>query len=406
MNSEHSKAGARVRRVLLVLLAVAAVGGLVMIWMPEPIAVDTAQVRRAPLQTTVDEDGVTRVKDRYVVSAPLLGNLARIDLDAGDPVQPGSLLARLLPLAPPLLDTRSRAQAEGRVAAAAAARRQANAAVERVRTALEFATREAARQRGLTGTGAAAERAVERAELEERTLREDLASAEFGARVAEYELQVAQAALGRLERPRSSAADEAEVEITSPVGGRVLRVIQRSEGAVQPGTPLIEVGDPAALEIVVDVLTSDAVHIESGAPVSIERWGGPQALRAHVRLIEPSAFTRVSALGVEEQRVNVVIDLDDPHATWAALGDGYRVEARIVTWQAGDVLGVPSSALFRHGEHWAVFAVSDGRAHIRDVEIGAQNGQRAQITRGLGEGERVIEYPSDRVADGERVEMR
>lgn len=394
------------RRLLLVVLALAAVAGLVLIWMPEPIAVDTAEVRRAPLQTTVDEDGVTRVKDRYVVSAPLLGNLARIDLDAGDPVQPGAVLARLLPLAPPLLDTRSRAQAEARVAAAAAARRQAHAGVDRGRTALEFAQREAVRQRGLTGSGAAAERAVERAELEERTLREDLASAEFGARVADYELQVAQATLGRLERPRVPALEEAEVEITSPVGGRVLRVIQRSEGAVQPGTQLLEVGDPAALEIVVDVLTSDAVHIESGAPVVIEHWGGAQALRGHVRLIEPSAFTRVSALGVEEQRVNVVVDLDDPHATWAALGDGYRVEARIVTWQQADVLGVPSSALFRHGERWAVFAIADGRARIRQVEVGAQNGQRAQITRGLSQGERVVVYPSDRVADGVRVQAR
>jgi HlyD family secretion protein len=190
------------------------------------------------------------------------------------------------------------------------------------------------------------------------------------------------------------------------VGGRVLRVIQRNEGAVQLGTQLLEIGDPAALEIVVDVLTSDAVHIESGAAVSIEHWGGDRALRGHVRLVEPSAFTRVSALGVEEQRVNVVVDLDDPHKVWAALGDGYRVEARIVTWQQADVLSIPSSALFRHGERWAVFAVAEGRAHIRDVEVGAQNGTRAQITGGLAEHDRVVIYPSDRVHDDARVEPR
>ena len=224
--------------------------------------------------------------------------------------------------------------------------------------------------------------------------------------MADHELQVAQATLGRIDKPRGKHEAEPEVEITSPVRGRVLRVIQESEGAVQPGTPLLEIGDPTALEIVVDVLTSDAVAIQPGAPATIERWGGAQALPAHVRLIEPSAFTRVSALGVEEQRVNVVIDLDAPHATWSALGDGYRVEAAIEVWNGNDVLSVPASAVFRRGEGWAVFQVKDGKALVKSVAIGRQNAEREQITRGLQAGDQVIVHPSDRVADGARVEAR
>ena len=403
---EHRPRTVRIRRwigaVLVVLAAVAAVA----IWRPRPIEVDVAQAQRGPLQVTIDEDGLTRVKSRYVVSAPLLGNLARIELDAGDAVEPGALLARILPLEPPLLDTRSRAQAGARVSAANAARRQARAAVERVRTSLEFARRETQRQRSLRTTGAAAEHTVERAEVDEHTLQQDLASAEFGARVADYEQQVAEAAFGRLVHPPARDQNEPEVEVASPVAGRVLRVIQQSEGAVQPGTPLLEVGDPAALEIVVDVLTNDAVQVEVGSAVFIERWGGPQTLHGHVRLVEPSAFTRVSALGVEEQRVNVVIDLDEPHTVWSALGDGYRVEARIVIWQQQNVLTVPSSALFRLGDRWAVFAVVDGRARATEVGIGQQNGERTQITRGIDAGQRVVVYPSERVTDGAHVEGR
>jgi HlyD family secretion protein len=398
--------GALVRRGLLVLAALAVVAGFVVVWQPDPIMVDLATARRGPMRVTIDEDGRTRVKDRYLVSAPLLGNLARIELHPGDAVEPGKVLARIVPLEPPLLDERTRAQAEGRVAAAGAARNQAHATIDRVRTSLAYAQKESERQRALIGSGASAPRAAERAELEERSLSEELASAEFGARVADHELQVAQAALGRIARPRGKNEAEPEVEITSPVRGRVLRVIQESEGAVQPGQPLLEIGDPTALEIVVDVLTSDAVAIQPGAKAEIERWGGAQALPAHVRLIEPSAFTRVSALGVEEQRVNVVIDLDAPHATWSALGDGYRVEAAIEVWNGNDVLSVPASAVFRRGEGWAVFQVKNGKALVQNVEIGRQNMDSEQITRGLQAGDQVIVHPSDRVADGASVEAR
>ncbi len=393
----------RARRTGLWLLALAGAGAVAYAWLPKPVAVDLGRVERGHLQVTVDEDGRTRVKDRYLVSAPLLANVARIELNPGDPVEPGTVLARLLPLQAPLLDARSKAEAEARVAAAAAQRRQAYSTVERVRTGLELAQREATRQRSLTGSGAVSARSLEQAELEERARRQELASSEFGARVADYDLQMARAALGRLGKPHG---DQEQIDVVSPVKGRVLKVMQQSEGAVQPGVPLLEIGNPAALEIVVDVLTSDAVHIRPGASVSIERWGADQPLRAHVRLVEPSAFTRVSALGVEEQRVNVIIDLDEPRSVWAALGDGYHVEARIVVWEGDGVLQVPASATFRREPGWAVFRVADGKAQLVPITIGHVSTERVEVLRGLHEGDPVIVHPSDRVSDGTRVVAR
>lgn len=392
-----------VKRAAGVLFAGAVAAAIAIAWMPEAIAVEVAEVTRGPLLVTVDEDGKTRVRDRYVVSAPLLANLARIELHPGDVVEPGTVVARLVPLQPPLLDARTKAQAEAHVAATKAARSQSQAAVRRARTALEFAQREAARQRELTKSGAASALAVERAELEERSLAEALGSAEFGTRVAEHELAMAEAALGRLGHPRGEEAEQ--MELTSPVKGRVLRVIHESEGAVQPGTPLVELGDPGALEIVSDVLTSDAVHIAPGASASIERWGGAP-IKAHVRLVEPSAFTAVSALGVEEQRVNVVIDLAAPPAEWRALGDGYRVEVRIAVWEGRDVVSVPAGALFRSGREWAVFRVADGTAHLTTFEAGHRSTDRVEVVRGLNAGDHVVVYPSDRVEGGVRVQAR
>jgi HlyD family secretion protein len=333
---------------------------------------------------------------------PLLGNLARIELKPGDSVEPGTVIARLLPLDPPLLDARTRSQADSQVAAAAAARKQAVSSVQRATAALELVSKETARQRGLLGGGAISEAAYDRAELQERSLREELASAQFGARVADHELAMAEAVLGRL----GKAAHGDVMEMTSPVKGRVLRVIQQSEGAVQPGTPLVELGDPAALEIVVDVLTSDAVHVEPGAKVTIDRWGGDHRLRAHVRMVEPSAFSRLSALGVEEQRVFVVIDLDEPREKWLALGDGYRVEARIVVWEAEDVLSVPASSVFRRGDAQTVIRIDGDLAHLSPVEVGHRNADRVQVTSGLAEGTEVVLYPSEHLDEGTRIVRR
>jgi len=318
------------RRGLGIAFVLAVVAMLVMAWMPKPVPVDVAEAERGMLRVTVDEDGRSRVKDRYLISSPLIGNLARIELEPGDQIEAGDVVARIVPLEPPLLDERTRAQAQAQVASAGAAQRQAQATISRVRAALEYAEEEAERQRNLANQGSVSEAVARRAELEARTLREELASAQFAASVAQHQLEMARAAAGRMEaRGRGPAkqgeaeeAEDSQMEIRAPVSGRVLRVMHESEGVVQPGTPLLEIGDPAALEIVTDVLTSDAVDIDEGARVEIDRWGGDQVLEGVVRMIEPSAFTRMSALGVEEQRVNVIVDITDPHEAWAALGDG------------------------------------------------------------------------------------
>ncbi len=393
-----------VRWAALGLLAVAIVTTLVLAWRPEPVAVDLGTAARGPMVVTVDEDGRTRVKDRYTVSAPLAGTLVRIALRAGDSVRQGQVVAQVVPPATPLLDPRAREESAARVAAAVAARRQAAAAVERARAAHDQARREAERQRTLHAAGATAAQEAEQAETSERMRAEELTSAEFGLRVADSELRLARAALLRLESPTAGAPQRFEVR--APVGGEVLRVIQESEGVVQPGTPLLEIGDPRALEIVVDVLTSDAVDILPGAPVRITRWGGDSALRAHVHRVEPSAFTRISALGVEEQRVNVLIDLDEPRERWAALGDGFRVEAGIEVWRAADALQVPAGAVFRHDAGWAVFRVGEGRAALTPVRIGRRSGTAAQVLGGLDPKDSVVVYPGDNVVDGVRVEGR
>jgi HlyD family secretion protein len=355
------------------------------------------------MEVTVDEDGRTRLKDRYVVSAPLTGALTRITLEPGDSVGEGEIVARVVPAAAPLLDPRSRAEAEARLDAARAAHRQAETEVVRARAARDFAAREADRQRALLRAGAVSRQSVEEAELAERMRDEELASAEFGRRVAAADVEVARAALLRLDRPRGAGE---QLEVRSPIEGSVLRVLTESEGVIAAGTPLLELGDPNALEVVVDVLTADAVNIRSGAPVRVERWGGDSSLSGHVHRIEPSAFTKISALGVEEQRVNVVIDLDGDPAGWPSLGDGYRVEARITVWRRTEVLRVPTGAVFRRGDGWAVYAVRDGRAELRPVETGRRTGSVTQVLGGLDEGDQVVVYPSDNVADGVRVEGR
>jgi HlyD family secretion protein len=359
-------------------------------------------VVRGPLEVTVDEDGRTRLKDRYVVSAPLAGTLVRPSLRAGDSVARGAVVARVVPVTAPLLDPRARAEAEARLTAARAAQRRAGTEVERARAASGFARREAERQRSLLAAGATAARQAEEAELAERMLAEELASAEFARRVAAAEVEVARAALLRLGQANSREG----FEVRSPVAGRVLRVLQESEAVVQSGAPLVEIGDPATLEVVVDVLTADAVDIRPGAPVRIEQWGGPAALPGHVHRVEPSAFTRISALGVEEQRVNVVIDLEGDNAAWAALGDGYRVEARIAVWREDGVLQLPAGAVFRHDGGWAVYRIRDGRARLQPIELGRRNAARAQLLGGLEEGDRVVVYPADNLTDGIRVEGR
>jgi HlyD family secretion protein len=423
-----SNSGNRVVKLIKWTFGVLVVGGLVAAtvsaFMPKPVPVEVASVERGDLRVTVDEDGKTRVIDRYVVSAPLGGTMGRIELDPGDPVEVDTLLATIEPIEPPLLDARTRAETEARLLAAQASKRQANATVNRAKVAFEFAQDERDRAAKLVAKGSSAQRSLDLAELELRTREQDLESARFGVRVAQYEVEVAKAALeridtaGKAEKPKPGAPEPPAdpelpegdaVEVRSPIVGSVLRVLQDQEGVVTPGTPLIELADPHALELVVDVLTTDAIQIEPGAPVEIRQWGGDLPLNGRVRMVEPSAFTKVSALGVEEQRVNVIIDLgsrsdasDNPQMK--ALGDGFRVEVGIVVWEGHDVLKIPVSALFRSEQHWAVWVVDGGFATLRIIEVGRREGLEVEVVSGLEEGEQVVIHPSDAVKEGVEVD--
>lgn len=400
------------KRGVLAAVTLALLGGVALALRPQPLPVDLVTVTRGTLTVTVAESGKTRVEDRYLLSAPVAGRLSRIELRAGDPVAEGQVLARIAPTPPALLDARSRAEAEARLSAALFAERQTRAQSDRAAASLEQATRELARLRTLLQAGAITSRAFDDAQFAARTAGEEVAAARFGVKVAQEEARRARAALGGDRRARPGD----EVPVASPVGGVVLRVAQEQELVVQPGTPIVEVGDPARLEIVVDVLSADAVRIRPGARVAIERWGGERALAGHVHRVEPQAFTRISALGVEEQRVNVIIHPEDPRAVWQALGDGYRVEAAITVWEGRDVVRVPGSAVFRAdaadapaagSERWAVYRV-DGKqvAHLVPVTLGHRSSVDVEITGGLAAGDVVVRYPTDRLADGKRVERR
>ncbi|MBI4953119.1 MAG: efflux transporter periplasmic adaptor subunit [Myxococcales bacterium] len=400
------------RRVLWMLVALALVGFAVYAWLPKPVAVETAAVGDKAMLVTVDEAGRARVRDRYVLSAPLTGKLLRIELRPGDAIAAGATVARMLPLDAPLLDPRSRAEAEARVGMAEAAVLQARAAVQRAELALGQARRDAERLQGLAAAGAVATDDADRAAFEVRIRQEELASTRFAADMAAHEAEMARVALKRLEprteapRPATSGAREREeLSVPAPIAGRVLRVLQESADVVGLGTPLVELGDATGLEIVCDVLTPDAVRIHVGTRATVERWGG-EPLGAHVSRIEPSAFTRMSALGVEEQRVKVVLDLDDARDKWAALGDGYAVEVRLVVWERPAVLAVPASAVFRHDSGWAVYAVEQGRARLRPIEAGERNALEVEVRDGLAAGAEVILHPSDKVAEGVRVATR
>lgn len=388
------------KRGALALVVTSVVAALVLATRPTPVTVETATVARGPLQITIDEAGRTRVRDRYLVLAPLSGDLARITLRPGDKVEHEGLLARIVPQSPALLDPRSRAEAVARVGTARAASQQAQANVLRAELALEHARGDADRLGKLAASGSLAADEAEHAAFEAKLRAQELASARFGADVASHEVGMVSALLARY---GDTSKGRDAFEIRSPIAGRVLRVLQPSAGMVSPSAPLLELGDPTELEVVVDVLTEDAVRIPPRARVVLDRWGGPQPLSGHVRLVEPSAFTRISALGVEEQRVSVVIDFDDPLARRAELGDGYRVEARIVTWQAQDATVVPASAVFRHGDGWATFVVANGTASLRSVRVGRRGSFDVQIESGLTVGDRVIVHPSEKVRDGVRT---
>jgi HlyD family secretion protein len=393
------------RLALWIKRGVLAAGALVIIavmiraWLPKPVAVDVAGARRATLAVEVDEDGKTRVRDRFVVSAPIAGNLERIELEAGSPVAAGEVIARIAPPDPALLDPRTRDEAQARLASALARHRGAETALVRATAARDAAVRDADRARTLAARGAITATEREHAELAEQLANGDVTAAQAERAGAAAEVAAARAVLGQGERHDGHR----DAVIAAPASGQVLRVVRDSAGPVAAGAPLLELGDPRAIEIVVDVLSSDAARIAPAMDVEIGGWGGERTLHARVRRVEPSAFTRISALGVEEQRVNVIAAIEDSPP---ALGDGFRVDARIITWRGERVLVVPAAAVFRDRDHWAVYAIEDGRARLRPIEIGHRGRLDVEVAAGLGDGADVIVHPGDRVADGVRVQPR
>ncbi|MFZ5637060.1 MAG: efflux RND transporter periplasmic adaptor subunit [Pseudomonadota bacterium] len=385
---------------------------LVWAFAPRPVPVETATARIGRFERTVDEDARTRVRDRYAITAPLAGRVSRIALREGDAVEHDATLATLTPALPPMLDARTEAQLAARVETADAAVDRAAARIALARTALAQARNTLKREEGLARDRFIAASQLENDRLAVRAAEQDLESAKEDHHVAGHELEQARAALAA-----ARDDDVGAFAVRAPVSGRVLRVTQTSEGMVALGAPLLELGDTAQMEIVAELLTTDALQATPGMPVRIERWGGPKPLAGRVRRVEPAGFTKISALGVEEQRVNVLIDLTGPREDWRSLGDGFRVGVRIVVVARDDALLVPVSAVFPRpgaggdGEvdgarPMAVFAIQDGRARLREVAVGGRNGSDAWIVSGLRAGERVIVYPGDAVAEGVRVEPR
>lgn len=440
-----------IKRSALLAAGIAAVSGLVYAWLPSPVSVDVDVVSRAPLSVEIVEDGRTRVRDRYVVSAPTSGNLKRIELEAGASVVAGDVVAWIEPPVPALLDARMRDEAAARLTAATAHYRRAQTEVTRAQVARDLATKEAQRALTLAARGAIAGSERDRLETEAQLAIRGAAAAQTELAAASAEIAAARAVLGQ-----GSKDSRKPIPVMAPASGRILRILRDSAGPIAGGMGLVEIGDPRAMEVVVDVLSADAARIRTGMEATIENWGG-DPLRGRVRIVEPSGFTRISALGVEEQRVNIVVAIEPlgaaartagstgrreprivanadarvidpahgqqgPSGTETpatpeqvrseiddspiALGDGYRVDVRIVVWHGTDVLAVPTSAVFRHQNAWAVYVVDNGRAMLRKVELSHRGRNRVEVSGGIVEGARVVLHPGDRVTEGARVRVR
>jgi HlyD family secretion protein len=410
-----------VKRTLQIVVALAIAGLLFWMMIPTPVEVEAAPVRRGPLQVTVDEEAKTRIRHPYVIAAPVEGQLQRVVLEPGDQVVAGrTVLAVITPKDPALLDPRTHAELRARVDAASARLEQSLAAVDLARTEFELAQAEYQRLRELP-PGNVSTKELDDAMRTSAVRAQGLRSARIGHDIARYELEMARIALGRtfgspgndatehVPGPASGPATrlaERQIELVCPIDGRVLRRMLQSATPVLAGAEILEVGDPRDLEIELEVLTTEAVNVRPDQRVQFVRWGGDGAIHGIVRLVEPQAFTKISALGVEEQRVRIICDFADPPDTYSALGDAFRLDGRIIVWEQPDALVVPTSALFRRQQLWQVFVVAEGRASVRDVTLGRMNGDEAQVLDGLREGEQVIVHPSDQVAPGTRVKVR
>jgi HlyD family secretion protein len=372
--------------------------------LPKPVDVEYATATEGPLRVTVQEDGKTRIRETYVVSAPVSGRLSRIELEEGDSCNVDSLLAVILPSNPAILDARARAEALARLHAAEATLQRAESASVQAEIKNDLNSSKYERIQALMKSQVVSQDEFDTAKADYLSAKQAVAVARFDTEIARFELEMAQAAVSQFNDSSSDSAAE-PFEIHSPISGRVLRVLQESSTVVAVGAPLLELGDPQNLEIVIDVLSTDAVRIKPGAELTIEHWGGDAPLRGNVRVVEPAAFTKVSSLGVEEQRVNIIADFNEPPERIATLGHAYRVEARITVKQLANALLIPNSALFRHQRQWCVLAIVDDRAALRPVTIGLQSESHAQILAGLSPGERVVVYPNDDLRPGARVRL-
>jgi HlyD family secretion protein len=396
------------RRLMIwgLMLAAVAAGISYALW-PRPVPVDLATVERGPLTVSVDEEGETRIRDIYEVNTPVTGRLLRIERDAGDTVVADeTIIAQLQPIDPAFLDLRTEAEMQASLQASEAARDLAEADVSRARAELSFAETDLDRIKRLAENQTVSERRLDEAELAFDTRKAALATAEAQLDMRIHELARAKTQLispAELIRNRDTCVC---IPLYAPVNGKVLRVLKESEGVLQAGTVLAEIGDPLDLEIVVDLLSADAVKVKPGFEVLIEDWGGDVVLKGTVTRVEPFGFTKISALGIEEQRVNIIIDLTSPQEDYEQLAHGFRVEASIILWQGEDVLKLPLTSLFRNGGDWAVYAVTDGVAETRPVEIGNANGLEVEIVSGLSEGDTIVVHPGNAIGDGVRVTSR
>lgn len=393
------------RRIIIALGGVIALLALVYGFWPKPVLVETAEAVRGPFRVTIEEEGKTRVKDRFICSAPVAGFLRRIELEAGDAVQKGGPLFVLEPLRSQVLDPRSRAEAQSAVSAAQAAVREAEERELSAKADADFTDRRYVRFKRLLAGGAVAKDQFDQAEAQAKQAKAAYLAAKAASAVARAELKRRRSVLA-YSAARVGNHDQETVLVRAPKTGHVLKLYRESEGAVAMGEPIIEIGDPRDIEVRVELLSADAVKIGPGTPVAFQRWGGEALLTGKVKTIEPSGFTKISSLGVEEQRVLVIVDLTSDADVRSQLGDGYRLEASFTVWEGQNVLQIPASALFRMGDQWAVFTVEERRASRKHVDVGHRSGLHAEILSGISEGDVVITQPDDAIKDGTRVRAR
>jgi HlyD family secretion protein len=393
------------KNVLVIAIILMVISATIYGFLPTVIDVDLLEVTRGPLQVTIEEEGRTRLKERFVLSAPTAGYMRRIDAKVGDPVRKGQVVVTLEPLRSQALDPRSRAETEAAVSAAEAALSAAREKERAVTADADYLEKRLERIANLYAKGSVAKDQYEQTEAEAKKARAAHAAAKAAVDVSRSELERIRTTLQPV-NPAGRSGKPDTVHVPSPVAGVIFRIYRESEGAVAVGAPLMDIGNANSLEVRVEVLSSEAVKIKKGITVLLKRWGGDGILTGVVRVVEPAGFTKVSSLGVEEQRVLVIADITSPPDRWRVLGDGYRLEAHFVVWEGKAILQVPAGTLFRSGNRWAVFVEDSGKARLRTVEVGQRNGLTAEIISGLKEKEKVIAHPDDSIRDSSPVRQR